>query len=367
MKNENCNDHECSCCSGTKTRKKMQGLIYKGVMDFEKVELDYPECGPKDVVVKNIMSSVCGTDITTMTVGGAAVGVDKNDQFGHEFIAVVDEVGSEINFVKPGDRVFVSHCDRRPPKCGQSKIKIGNTTGAFSQYVYIQEAVLNYNIFPIPDSMTYERGVLIEPLSIGVHAVNRVSGINKDSNVIVYGSGSIGLCTVMVLQDKGIKNIIVVDIDDYKLSFAKKFNVTTFNSKSGDVVDFVKKTWGTCDDVTNTKTWNVDYVFDCAGAKSIITDFIDNAKPASTCVLVAIPKYIEEIPLKKIVMRESNLIGSIICNEFDSMEAIKILSKKENNLDEKIISDVFPFAQIVEAMHKAISGKCLKVVIDFRK
>ena len=226
----------------------MKGLIYLGKNNIEVMEIERPKIiGPKDIIVKTVKSSICGTDITTVVNGGETVGVDKGDQFGHEFIATVYEIGKDINFVKPGDRVFVNHCGRRPLSCGQSALKIGNVTGCFSEYVYVEDAKLNYSIFKISDSLSDDRGVLIEPLSIGVHAVNRVPEINKTSKVLVYGSGSIGLCTVMTLQSRGIKDIIVADIDDYKLSFAKKFkNVLTVNTLKENIVDFVKKHWGVC-------------------------------------------------------------------------------------------------------------------------
>ena len=137
----------------------------------------------------------------------------------------------------------------------------------------------NY-VLPLPDNVPLDIGALVEPLSVGWHAVSQ-SPLKKDSKILVLGGGPIGIAVILALRARGCGEIIVSELSASRQKFAKHFGADHILDPRKEV-DFVKKvkklTGGT----------GVDIVFDCAGVAEGLEAACQSIRARGTVVNVAI-------------------------------------------------------------------------------
>lgn len=342
----------------------MKAGIYNGIKNVEVKEIEKPVAHDKDVIIKVVKAGICGTDVGAYTHGGDAVGIYPGNQFGHEFVGEIVEVGKDVVDLKVGDRVTINPTSRRPLSCGMNSTEIADMSGAFSEYVYVEEAKKDENVFILPDTLSYDDGVLTEPLSVSTHGV-ALAQVKPGQKALVYGAGTIGLAAIAALQKQGITDIIVSDINEFKLEHAKEMGAITFNPNTGSLVEFVKKTWGTLIGNVSEETWNVDVVLDCAGAPFITKEFMDNAKTLSKLVIVAINLKETTVSPFFLLAKEVSLIGSRGYTPSDILLAIDTLNDKDCKLN-KIITHQYKHEDLPTAFETASdASKAIKVVINY--
>ncbi|MBQ9828248.1 MAG: zinc-binding dehydrogenase [Lachnospiraceae bacterium] len=343
----------------------MRAAIYQGVKSVTMGDVDKPVIKDDDILIKVEKAGICGTDVGAYLYGGDALGIYPGNQFGHEFVGTVCEAGCNVKDIPVGMRVTINPTARRPLSCGMNSTEIADMSGAFSEYVYVEEAQLGYNVLALPDTLSFDKGVLAEPLSVSTHGVSIVDA-KAGEKALVYGAGTIGLSAVAALQKKGITDIIVSDINEFKLGFAEKMGAITFNPEKGSLVDFVKEQWGTCIGNVSEETWNVDVVIDCAGAPFITKEFMDNAKIGSRLSIVAINMTPAEFSPFFLLAKEVKICGSRGYTPQDIQTAIDTLNDPECKLPE-IITHVFPHEEFPDAIEQAShAAEAVKVVIDYR-
>lgn len=342
----------------------MKAAIYHGIENVTVEDIDMPECGDYDVILKNIRGSICGTDINAYYHGGDDLGIFPEHQFGHEMSSVVYKVGSKVDpQIKEGMRVFLNPCLCKRPDCGLSTIEICDECGGFSQYVAVQDAKLGYNIFELPENVSFDEAALIEPFSVGMRGVNMGKG-QKGDKVVIFGAGMIGLCALSACLSKGIKDIIVVDVNDWRLSVAKDMGAIPFNSAQGDLKAFLSEKYGEVITPAGQKAVDIDLYIDTAGVESILPTIFDMAKYHARCVIVAL--YHQNVSLNPYLITgsEMTVVGSFAYQTEDIVEVIEALHAKTTPI-EKIITHHFPLDQINEAFHTAKNAHiALKVIID---
>lgn len=205
---------------------KMKAIVYHGQNDLRLEELDIPEIGPKDVLLKTKYASICGSDLHAVRRGPKWAKAEKQI-FGHEFAAEIAEVGSEITRYKVGDRVFgvnmafcgecwycrhqdYAHCT------GVGDHYTGQgIPGACAQYFKFTDPESEYafapylnSLMPIPDEMTDEQCAMMEPFGVGLGAVNK-AGVKEGDTVVILGTGIIGISSLQWCKARGARVIVV--------------------------------------------------------------------------------------------------------------------------------------------------------------
>lgn len=344
----------------------MKAGIYNGIKQIEMKELPRPTAGDNDVVIRVVKAGICGTDVHAYLAGGDDVGIHAGSQFGHEFVGVISEIGKNVTGLRAGDRVTICPTTRRSESCGLNSTEIADMTGAFSEYVYVENARAGYNVFVLPDSLSFETGVLTEPLSVASHGV-AIADLKGSEKAVVYGAGTIGLCAVAALQNKGIRDIIVSDISDSRLEVARRMGAVAFNSKDGGLIEFIKSQWGVHTGNSSEECINADVVIDCAGLPFIVNEFIDHAKTLSSLIIIAVHGKNVEISPYWVLAKELTLKGSRGYTPEDILTAIRTLDDPSCRLGE-IITQVYPHSQLCRAFEQACdAGNSIKVVIDYGK
>lgn len=176
-------------------------------------EVPRPTPGPRDVLVRVVVCGICGTDLGYLATGGLRGSGEQPMPLGHELSGVIGSIGDEVEDLRPGMRVVVNPDD--------DAIGNGGPEGGFCHTVLVRNARSGRNIHLVPDNLNLELAALVEPLSVSLHGVNRAR-VKPGSKVVVYSAGMIGLGVLFNLRRRGVRDIVVVDRQEFRLDLARR-------------------------------------------------------------------------------------------------------------------------------------------------
>lgn len=336
----------------------MKAAIYYGKNDIRIEERPIPTVGSKDVLVHNLRGGICGTDINIVKVGAGNMGISHGAEFGHEMVGEVVQVGADVSAdIKVGMRVGINPITAK--RVGRRK---SLECSGFSQYVLIEDAALDVNLYEMDPTIPLETAVLMEPLSVGRHGAFRVNPQPTDK-VVVLGAGTIGLSAAASLIAEGIPNVCVVDIDDWRLHKAAELGAVTVNSMKEELAEGLTKHFGSVN-VYGQVVPDVDVFIDAAGAPVLFENVMKIVKPQAKISIIAVYKNEVPVSLAQIMSKELQIQGASGYTHEDISKVIDHLTHKKTNIA-NIVTQVYKLDDIQEAFNVAIEAKeAIKVVID---
>lgn len=328
--------------------------VFQDIHDIRVEEREKPAISDDSVIVKVAKTGICGTDLHIYHDGL----VPRGSVLGHEFSGELIEIGKDVKDLKIGDRVVVN-----PMYNG---VGLGLAPGGFAKYVKIDLAKLNQNIFKIPDNIDAQKGALIEPLSVGLAAIN-ISDVHPQDNILVTGCGTIGLVTIAGLKSKGIDNIIASDISYKRLELAKKMGAKyTFNpTTDGDMKAFVSECNGEVDSLNYAgKLPNLTAAFECSGVSALLAQNMELLAPDGKLTVLAIYSKDLIVDPNLVVYKRLTVKGSLFYKPEDFLEAIELSSKGKLDIS-PLVTHQFPLAELPKAFEiQADGSKSVKVLVD---
>ncbi|PVD29183.1 hypothetical protein C0Q70_11780 [Pomacea canaliculata] len=339
-------------------------LFKKG--DMRLVERPIPEPKAGEVLLSMRKIGICGSDVKYLYEGAIGSFIVREPMLlGHECSGVVVKLGEGVTNLKVGDRVAIEPgvpC-RRCELCKGGRYNLcpdvfflatPPDSGALARY-HVHAADF---CFKLPDNVSFEEGALIEPLSVGLHACARANvGLGK--RVLVCGSGPIGLSAVLSAKAMGAAEIIVTDIDDGRLEFARKMGATkTLKVTSSDPIVVAQQ-------VRDTLGGMPDCAVEASGAQFSVQMGIRALKPGSAFAVVGHGPNDIEIPIVQAIAREIDVRGSFrYMNTWPTAVAMLASGK----IDVKpMITHNFTLEETLKAFEMAKSGAGVKVIIDCEK
>lgn len=271
-----------------------------------------PPLGPHEVRVRIKAVGICGSDVHYLKTMRCAHFVVKEPMvIGHECAGVIEEIGSEVSSLVVGDRVALEpgiscmrckHCKGgRYNLCPDMKFfATPPVHGSLANQV-VHPADL---CFKLPDNVSLEEGAMCEPLSVGIHACRR-AGICPETNVLIMGAGPIGLVTMLSARAFGSPRIIVVDVDDHRLSVAKSLganDVIKVSTNIQDVNEEITK-------IQSAMGAEIDVSFDCVGFSKTMSTALDATRPGGKVCLVGMGHNEMTVPLTPAAAREVDIVG----------------------------------------------------------
>ncbi|WP_019242821.1 MULTISPECIES: zinc-dependent alcohol dehydrogenase [Bacillus] len=330
--------------------------IYHGKQDVRVEERSIPKVGPKDVLIRNLRGGICGTDINIIKAGNE-MGIRFGQEFGHELFGEIAEVGSEVKDIAIGMRVAVN-----PVTAKRAGRRYSLEVGGFSQYVLIEEAALNYNLYLIADDVTPEEAALMEPMSVGFHGAFSIKP-QVGENIAVLGAGPIGLSAAASLIGEGIKNVVVVDMDDWRLAKAEQLGAKTVNTKKETLAEGLSKHFGTVN-VYGVDMPNVDGFVDAAGAPVLFKQVMEIVKPHARIAIIAVYKNEVPLSLAQVMSKEVQIVGASAYTHEDIVKVIDHINQKKTPIT-TMVTHVYKLDNLQEAFDKAISAQeTIKVMVD---
>ena len=329
--------------------------VFHGVHDIRVDESTKPTCEDTGVVIKVKKAGICGSDLHFYHAPIVPVG----SVLGHEFIGVIEEVGNKVADLEVGMRVVVN-----PMIAGTG---LGISPGGFANYVHIDNAVINVNVLPIPDSISKEQGALIEPLTVGYAGVC-IANVSDETNAMVFGTGTIGLSTIASLNAKGVKTIIASDISDKRLEMAKDLGATiTYNPATAKISlnDFLIQELGSTPSMFGQPIPNLHAAFECSGVPSVFNNALGAlGRKGSLVILAAYSKSIDVDINNVVLLKALSIHGSFAYSSQEMLEVIELVSSGKVDLT-SIVTHEFPLQQLPEAFEtQANSQISVKVLVD---
>lgn len=189
------------------------------VIDIEKPVIDEKN----NVLVKMTAAGICGSDMGIYHGTNAAATYPRI--IGHEMVGVVEETGADVKNLKIGDRVIINQvtscgecypCRKgRGNVCDNLKVRGVHIDGGYREYIAVPES----DCYLLPDSISDQDAVMIEPTTIAIQSCTRAE-LEKDDMLLIYGAGALG-SSILKIASKICDHIIVADIMDDKLEEAK--------------------------------------------------------------------------------------------------------------------------------------------------
>lgn len=324
------------------------------VDDVRLDEVNPPIPGAEDVVIDVKACGVCGSDLTYIKAGGIHRQPGGVTPIGHEAAGVVAFVGDKVKDISLGQRVIIN------PMMTPSAVGSGGPEGAFADQVMVSKAMLGANVLAIPEDISFDVAALAEPLAVALHGVNRAEAKPGDK-VVVFGCGPIGLGMVMWLIDRGITEVVALDLSEERLERARALGVqAALNPLSVNLSDELKKLHGT-GRVFSRETTGTDVFIDAAGAPNILKDVISMAKFHARMVVTAAYLKPVEMPLGTMLTTEMT-ITTAVGYPTEMPEVIAAMPRLKETL-RKMISHYYPLDEVIDALAMAKQPNSAKVMV----
>ena len=334
----------------------MRAVNIHGIDDVRLDPVDAPVPGAKDVVVQVKACGICGSDLTYIKLGGIHRRPGGVTPIGHEAAGEVISVGSEVRDVAVGQRVIIN------PMMTANYVGSGGPQGAFTEELLIRDARVGESLLPIPGDLPYDVAALTEPLAVALHGVNRAQ-VKPGDKVVVFGCGPIGLSMVLWLIDRGVTDVVALDVSAERLARATAIGArAVINPSQEDVRARLLELHGTAR-VFSRECAGTDAYIDAAGAPSILSDVVKMAKFHSRLVVTA--AYTKSVLLDLGAMLTTEMtITTAVGYPTEMAEVIAALPRLHHKA-KTLISHRFSFDHVIEAIGVAGTPASAKVMVEF--
>jgi L-iditol 2-dehydrogenase len=310
-------------------------MIKPKMIEFEEVPV--PEITEQQVLVKIMRIGICGSDIHVYH------GFHPNTSYpvvqGHEVSGIVEKVGKNVKKFKPGDKVTIEPqvscgncypCTHGLPNiCNELKVLGFQSPGTASDYF----AVSAGKLVKLPVDMGFNEGAMIEPLAVGVRAIQK-GGAIKGRNILVFGAGPIGNLTAQVAKGMGASGIMIVDLNDFRLSVAGQIGIDhTVNPERQDISQELDKAFGPD---------GADLIIECVGVNKTMDMAIELSRKGTDIVVVGVFGEKADIDMTMVQEKELRLIGIARYIIEDFQTAIELVTEGRVKLS-PLISHEFDF------------------------
>ncbi len=321
-----------------------------------------PEIAPDEVLIRIERTAICGTD---MHIYGWDDWAQKNVPVpmvvGHEYGGTVAAIGSTVKRVSVGDRVtgegHVVGRRSRNARAGKFHLDpdtkgIGvNLPGAFAEYLALPE----FNVIPLPENLSLDIAAIMDPLGNAVHTALAFDLVGED--VLITGAGPIGIMAAAVAERAGAKRVVLTDIEDWRLDFAKTLTtrtrtVNTMNEDLQDVMNAIGMNEG------------FDVGLEMSGAKPAFEQMLDTMLMGGNIAMLGIPAVPYPVDLSKIVGKALTVKGIYGRQMYETW--YKMLALLDSGLDmSDMITHRFPARDWQKAFDLMETRKAGKVILDW--
>lgn len=320
----------------------MRAISLAAPKQIKIIDIPIPEIGPEDVLVNVHYVGLCGSDLNAYR--GLMPLLTYPRILGHEISGIISAKGDRVPVsLNVGDKVMMSpytHCDVCPacragrPNCCQSNQTLGvQRDGALTSQIAIHYSKVFAN-----NTLSLEELVLVEPLSVGYHAVNR-GRVSEIDTVLTLGCGAIGIGVIAAAARKGA-TVIAADIDDSKLADAKKFGAHhTINSARQNVLEVLKEL---------THNEGVNVAIEAVGLPDTFRLAVEAAAFAGRVVYVGYAKKEVMYDTTHFVRKELDIMGSR--NALRVFPAVIKMIEQRQFPFSSLISKIYPFDQTAHAL-----------------
>lgn len=330
----------------------MKSVRLHGTGDLQVHDEPLPAAGLGEKLVRIKAVGVCGSDLHWFSEG--SIGDAKLEHplvLGHEFAGETED-GQRVAIDPAIACGHCEYCERGHPNLCEDMIFAGHGEhdGAMREYASYPTRCL----FPLPDSLSFADGAMLEPLGIAIHTMD-LGKLKAGMTVGVFGCGPIGLLIIQMAKLSGAAHILVTDKLPHRVDAAKRFGASQAyllgdNSQVSEMQA-----------VTNGR--GVDVAFEAAGAQAAIDDAFAAVRPGGKVILAGIPNDDKTSFSASVARRKGLTIKLVRRMKHTYPRAIELVSKGFMDV-RSLVTHHFPLEQASEAFRVAERREGLKVVIE---
>jgi L-iditol 2-dehydrogenase len=345
----------------------MIAATYTQDAGFRIEDVPLPNIGEDELLLRVMASSICGTDLRIIHSGHRKLAPGQKIILGHEFSGVVARVGSRAGPFQVGQRMGVAPnmgcgrceaCAQGMPNLCPDYTAFGITLdGAHTKYVRIPPAAIAQgSVMPLPPEVSFAEAALLEPLSCVVNS-HRATRIDLGDTVVVFGAGPIGLLHLMLAQCAGAGAVLVVDVQPHRLARAHELGATsTLDAGQEDVPQRVRRA---------TEGRGADVVITACSIASVQEQALELLAPfGRVCFFGGLPRDGSKVFLDTnlIHYKQLQVTGTTGGAPRDFRTALKLVASGRIDL-KRVVSHVFPPAEMARAFDTALHQETMKVVM----
>ena len=330
---------------------------------LELQEVPVPDVGPNDVRIRVEKASICGTDVHIYNWDAwAQKTIPVPLVIGHEFVGVVDRVGSAVTDFKEGElvttegHIVCGHCRNclagRRHLCPNTKGIGVNRPGGFAEYVVVPYK----NIWRCDPKIPLDVISCSDPLGNAVHTALSFDLVGED--VLITGAGPIGCMAVPIAKMAGARKVVITDVNPYRLDIAKKMGATRIvnvaEEKLQDVMQELEMKEG------------FDVGLEMSGNPRAFTDMLDVMVNGGRIAMLGIMPGSAAIDWNLVVFHGLTIKGIYGREMFETW--YKMTALLNTGLDiSPVITHHFPYTKIIEGVELMKSGQSGKIILDWKE
>jgi L-iditol 2-dehydrogenase len=325
----------------------MKAQVFYSSSHIKYEDIPVPEITDDELLVKVKICGLCGTDIYKIKEETVPAGT----VLGHEVVGVIEKKDINAKGFKIGERVFVSH---HTPCFSCKYCKHGTFSlcplfkstniepGGFAEFIKVPKDLVKNNIIPLPDSLSDEEAVLIEPFACAWRNINRIKP-QPDDTVTIIGAGPSGLMHLLLLKTMGVKRIRLVDVVGSRLQFAKKLGAENTLNIKNEKIDKFKDS---------------DVVIVNAGNKEAVQEALDTVRVGGKISIFAQVPEGTKVPLDpNLIYHETLILGTYSSTPIEQKEIFNMFVKGKLKDATSLISHRFPFRDFQKGLKLATEAK----------
>ena len=324
-------------------------------------EVPISEVGIDDVLIRILKTSICGTDVHIYNWDAwAKKTIPVPMVIGHEFVGVVDRVGSSVKGFAPGDlvtgegHIVCGHCRNclagRRHLCPNTQGVGVNRSGAFAQYLSIPMS----NVWHADPNIPLDVLSCFDPLGNAVHTALSFDLLGED--VLITGAGPIGCMAVPIAKHAGARHVVITDINPYRLDLAKKMGATLALDVRTEKLSDAMKELG--------MTEGFDVGLEMSGSPKAFTDMLPVMIHGGKIALLGIQPGSSAIDWNLVVFNGLTIKGIYGREMYETW--YKMTAMIQSGLDiSPVITHRFPYTEFREAIELMKSGNSGKIVLDW--
>ena len=326
-------------------------------------EVPIPEIGINDVLIRILKTSICGTDIHIYQWDEwAQKTIPTPMVIGHEFVGLVEEVGTNVFDYKKGDLVsgeghlVCGHCRNclagRRHLCNNTSGVGVNRAGAFAEFLAIPVT----NVWHCDPNIPTDILSCFDPLGNAVHSALAFDLLGED--VMITGAGPIGIMAAAIARHAGARHVVISDINPYRLELAKKMGATlTLDSRTENIAVAFKK--------LGLKE-GFDVGLEMSGNPSAFDDLVNNMCHGGKISLLGIQKPNTVIDWGKVVFNGLTIKGIYGREMYETWYKMTIMLQSGLDISQ-IITHRFNYKDFEEGFQVMASGNSGKVVLNWQE
>jgi L-iditol 2-dehydrogenase len=338
----------------------VRAAVYHSNEDVRLVEMERPEAGPGELLVRIEASGICGSDVMEWYRLRKAPLV-----LGHEIAGVVEEAGEGVTSFRPGDRVTATHhvpcntcryCLAGQPNVCDTLRTTSFDPGGFAEYVRLPAINVDRGTLRLPDSVSFEEASFVEPLACVVRAL-RIAGLTPGHSVAVLGSGIAGMLMILTARALGAGAIFATDVSDYRLAFARSHGADHVAHAEGNIPELLRDTNG---------GRPADLVLVCTAARSAIDQAFHCIDRGGTILFFAPlePGTTFPVPMFDIWKDGIRIVHSYAGPPADMRTALGLIVSRRVDVA-STITHRLPLADTAQGFRMvAEAGESMKVIIE---